>query len=357
MKKLLLFYLLIFCCNIFTHAQVEIIFDTLKINKLVYFHSGKKYRITNKEKDTITLGTQFFMEWNKPSAKSTITFKNHSDSTILLTRDNFYYSFNIDNINYAIPYIEYGIKIYDTILIAPDDSIKIDFTAYDLLLSTRELNTNNKVKLSPISNEYYYDYSNIIYSILPSFHIVYKENDLIVHSNVPNVIILNRYNKGNLKDYQKSMKSEELTEEEWDFQRENDNDSAMLVYVNKFIEENANKYSFISIEQCDTKNRKFHPEDFLMSSDFNGDNLFDFVIILNNKINNNIELLCFLNKKTYFECYYMDTYPYNNRIDFSFWLENKMDNFEDDLRVSSFNWDFNFLYHWNGTNFVKSNYE
>src|SRR5690554_6011444 len=105
----------------------------------------------------------------------------------------------------------------------------------------------------------------------------------------------------------------------------NNIDSLINVNLNKFITNNVDKYEPITINQYDTLYKQFTDADnpFVINVDFNGDNLIDFVTIVRNKITDKIDLLGFVNNNNCFECYFIDDFNIEGKLDIILSVENK----------------------------------
>lgn len=144
----------------------------------------------------------------------------------------------------------------------------------------------------------------------------------------------------------------------------NNIDSVINVNLNKFIKNNSDKYELITINHYDTLYKQFTDTNnpFIIKVDFNGDNLIDFATIVRNKITDKIDLLGFINNNNCFECYFIDTFNNEGKLDIILSVENKgewtsIDNIiyidNDGITVERFNESLSFSYYWKNSTFMK----
>ncbi len=187
----------IFNCVVST-AQVNLILDTLKIDRIIYYNSLDKY-------DCITgdsIHIRLYSEYEEPSFAFKCTIINNTEKDFIMNplESEWGAYFEVDGVKYMALIT---LHPNDTIAIKPFYSKEIDFLfAPDLFYYTRELERKEKHNLLPNQMKEKTDYSNIIYKILPTFRLFYEQKDIELISDTPNVIILSKYDEDNIERYE-----------------------------------------------------------------------------------------------------------------------------------------------------------
>ena len=201
MKKVICIFLLtMFNCFIST-AQISLTLDTLEISQIIYFHTAKQYYDDITE-DSITI--RLISEYEKPMFKFVATINNNSEKEFVLTTAECYALFEKDDKGY-IAYID--IPIYDTLIIKSYESKQLHMIAPGLFNYVRDKENKNKVELMPICLGNKNDYSEVVYKILSNFNLMYKQENIEIISDTPNVVILKKYNEENIERYKKESNS------------------------------------------------------------------------------------------------------------------------------------------------------
>jgi len=202
MRKIICILLFTIFNSVVSTAQVNLILDTLKIDRIIYYNSLDKY-------DSITgdsIHIRLYSEYEEPSFAFKCTIKNNTEKNLIMTPLDSEWGayFEVDGAKYMALIT---LHPNDTIVIRPFYSKEIDFLfAPDLFCYTRELESKEKHNLLPIQMKDKTDYSNIIYKMLSSFRLIYKQKEIELISDTPNVIILSKYDEDNIEIYEDAKK-------------------------------------------------------------------------------------------------------------------------------------------------------
>ncbi len=172
MKKIasILFLGLFYCLT--SNAQINLVFDELQIEQVVYIHTAKEYYDSITENHVRVI---LCTEYDEPMFVFNLTVENNTDKDFVFdTSDySFYATFEVNNKPCKVMITVCFFK-HDNI-IPPFSKQKLRLSSLHFLSLVRESETNERIELPYTKLEDRNDYSNIIYSILPTLRMVYIE--------------------------------------------------------------------------------------------------------------------------------------------------------------------------------------
>lgn len=205
-KRIFILFFGLFCCFI-SNAQIKLVFDELRIAPLIYIHTAKEYY------DSITesyIEVQLNCEHEEPLFGFEFTIENNTDKYFLLDTSDYdvFATFEVNNKQCKAWVYWFN----QNKIITPFSKVKASLIAPHLFNYIREDETNKRIELPYNKLKDRNDYSNIIYSILPTFRMVYKEKDLELISDSPNRVIITKYSQSNLEHLRDALEDES----DWD---------------------------------------------------------------------------------------------------------------------------------------------